>query len=576
VLSARRAVLAAVCAAAIVRVATFVQVEDGSFPYFHLWAQSDMAFNDAWARDIAGGNVLGVPAPRPQHRWHGEVAAEAHHLTGAREPFDAAWTRDAWARWLGDRSYYQDPLYPYCVAAVYAAGGGPRAVWLIQSLAGIAIAGLLAWIACVAWDARAGLVAGWMAAAFAPLLFYEGTLVRAMPIGFLLVAAVAAAAWAARAPGQWRGWALAGVSAGLSILTYATSGLFALALGVWIWRATPGGTRRRAVAAYAAGLLVAVSPLLARNAAVGVPLTETSSARTVNVITALAVDAEPRTGFHISAHTARILVETGGRFAGVVRATLATHPGPGSLAHLTAQKLLAFWEAREVTDNVSFEYFLLQAPLADAIGIRFALVAPLAVLGLVLERRRLAVAGPLLIGIGCTLAVAVVFFPSSRVRFPGALLMIPLAAAGAVAAFDLLRVGSWRPLLLPVAAGLVTALLVAAPWTEVRSDLREADYGVGNEIALGRMRGFASDPAERARIAEAQLRTEPDDLRAIDPSQPESRVSTRSVRLAGSFAALHASLARARESLGDAESAHAHWRRAEILAWVSARAEQGP
>jgi len=58
--------------------------------------------------------------------------------------------------------------------------------------------------------------------------------------------------------------------------------------------------------------------------AVGLPPFETSSARAVNVITALAADAEPRAGFHISAHTARILAETDGRFLPTVRATLVT------------------------------------------------------------------------------------------------------------------------------------------------------------------------------------------------------------------------------------------------------------
>src|SRR5512132_1522025 len=96
--------------AAAIRAVTLVQVRDSSIPWLHWWAQSDMAFNDGWARDIAGGNVLGVPAPRPFHRWHGEVALEAHRLLGVREPYDEAWARGQWNRWLGERSFYQDPL----------------------------------------------------------------------------------------------------------------------------------------------------------------------------------------------------------------------------------------------------------------------------------------------------------------------------------------------------------------------------------------------------------------------------------------------------------------------------------
>jgi 4-amino-4-deoxy-L-arabinose transferase-like glycosyltransferase len=550
----------------------FSQVDDTAFPYFHAWAQSDMSFNDAWARDIVSGNVLGVPAPRPRHRWHGEVALEAHRLTGAREPFDDAWTRTAWARWLGDRSFYQDPLYPYAVAAVYAAGGGPREVLIVQSALGAAVAVMLAWTACLVWDARVGLLAGLMAALFAPLLFYEGMMVRAMPLAVALVAAVACAAAAARARGV-RFWAAGGVSAGLAVLAYATSGLVVAGLAAWIAASVPPDARRRSLLAFAGGVALALLPLAARNAAAGLPLLETSSARAVNVITAMAVDAEPRTGFHISAHTARILVETGGRFLPVVRATLATHPGVGSVAAQAADKFLAFWEGREATDNVSFEYFLLQAPLVDAIGLRFALIAPLAVFGAVLERRRARSAAPLLIGAASAIAVAIVFFPSSRVRFPGALLMIPFAAAGLVSAVTLLRRREWKPLVPALAAAAVALVLVDAPWSRIRSDLREADYAVGNEIALGRI-ARAGDARARARIAEGQLRTEPEDLVALDPSRPRSTISARSARLAGSFASLHAAAAEARAALGDRARAEAHRRRAAILAYVAEQASR--
>ena len=123
-LSTRRAILIAMALATVVRVATDVQVRDGSFPWLHAWAQSDMAFNHEWARDIAGGNVLGVPAPRPYHRWHGEVALEAHRRLGAREPFDERWGRAIWNRWLGDRSFYQDPLFAYTLARRVRGGRG--------------------------------------------------------------------------------------------------------------------------------------------------------------------------------------------------------------------------------------------------------------------------------------------------------------------------------------------------------------------------------------------------------------------------------------------------------------------
>ena len=532
-----------------------------------------MHFNDAWAKDVAGGNVLGVPAPLPEHRWHGEVALEAHRLLGAREPYDERWMRAAWQGWLGERSYYQDPLYPYAVAAVYAAGGGAHAVWVLQMGLGVLIAMLVAFMAAEAWDARVGLVAGLMAAVYAPLLFYEATMVRSVVQAAFLVGSVAAAVRAPRSGRPARWWVAGGACAGLAILAHATSVLQAGALLGWAVFASETTARRRAVVAFVGGLALALAPLVARNAAVGLPLLETSSARAVNVVTALAEDAEPRIGFHISAHTARVLVESEGRFLPALRLTLATHPGPASLLALTAEKVLAFVEAREATDNVAFEYFLLHAPLVDAIGLRFAVIAPLAVFGLVLCRRDLARAAPVVLGAVCVLAVAAIFFPSSRVRFPVAFFLMPFAAAGLVRGVAAMR-ATPRKLIAPVVAGFVAVVLVAAPWRPPVSDLREADFAVGNEIALLRLRAAGDDPAAHSRIVDAQLRTEPDDLRALDPSAGQGTLSARSARLAGSFAALHAAGAQAAVALGDDERARAHTRRAVLLDFVAREASR--
>jgi hypothetical protein len=562
-----------VALAAVVRIASHVQVRDGSIPWLHRWAQSDMAFNDAWARDIAGGNVFGVPAPRPYHRWHGEVAAEAHRLLGVREPFDESWARALWNRWLGDRSFYQDPLFPYALALVYAAGGGPGTAWVLQAALGVAVVGLVAFIAGELWGARIGLLAGMMAALYAPLIFYEGMLVRSILQAVALAGSEAAAVQAPRAarPAFW--WSVCGACTGLGVVAHATSGLYAAALGVWLAATRTPDRRFRDVLAYGGGVLLALLPLAARNAAVGRPLHETSSARAVNVVTALAADAQPRAGFHISAHTARILAETDGRFLPTVRATLATHPGVTSVLAQTGRKFLAFWESREATDNASFDYFLVHASLVSAIGLRFAAVAPVAVFGMLLCGRRPGRAAPLMIAAASVLAVALLFFPSSRVRFPVAVALIPFAAYGIAGAVSLARQRRYARFGALAAGGMAAAVLVAAPWQPAEGDLRETDYAVGNEIALLRLRAAADDPDAQVRIVAAQLRTEPEALRALEPA-PGTRavIPSLAARLAGSFAGLHAAGARAYAARGDRERAAFHARRAEVLAVVARQA----
>ncbi len=559
--------------AAVVRIVTFAQVKDGSIPRLHWWAQSDMAFNDAWARDIAGGNALGVPAPRPFHRWHGEVAAEAHRLLAVSEPYDDAWARRIWNEWLGDRSFYQDPLFAYALAAVYAAGGGPDVALALLGALGVVIVGLVAFIAGELWGSAVGLLGGVLAALYAPMVFYDGMLVRSTLQAFALAGAVAAAVYAPRSTRASRWWVVCGAFAGLGILAHATSGLFVAALGAWLAASAP----RRTVAAYAVGLALALVPLVARNIAVGLPPFETSSARAVNVITALAEDAEPRAGFHISAHTGRILAATGGRFLPTVRATFATHPGVGSVVTQIGRKFLAFWEAREATDNASFDYFLLHASLLSMIGVRFALVAPLAVCGMVaVGWKRPTRAAPLWIAAGSVLVVALLFFPSSRVRFPIAVVLIPFAARGTASIVALAIDGRYRRLGVALAAGVLATVLVLAPWQPAEGDLRETDYAVGNEIAQLRLRERDGDARAQLRIAEAQLRTEPLALRTLEPRGERAVIPALDARLAGSFAGLHAAAARAAVALGEGERARFHAHRTEVLAVVARQAGNRP
>jgi hypothetical protein len=179
----------------------------------------------------------------------------------------------------------------------------------------------------------------------------------------------------------------------------------------------------------------------------------------------------------------------------------------------------------------------------------------------------------LIVAAGSVLAVALLFFPSSRVRFPAAVVLIPFAAYGIAGAVSLLRQRRYRRFGALAAAGIAAAVLVAAPWQPADGDLRETDYAVGNEIAFLRLRATSGDPDAQVRIVEAQLRTEPEALRALEPT-PGTRTSipTMAARLAESFAGLHVAGARAYAARGDRERAAFHARRAEVLAVVARQA----
>ena len=93
---------------------------------------------------------------------------------------------DTWARriasgdWLGSEVFYQSPLYPYLLAALYRTGIDTFGVRLLQSALGAASCVILA-IAGRRFfdqrdqrdqrDARAGLVAGALLAIYPPAIF---------------------------------------------------------------------------------------------------------------------------------------------------------------------------------------------------------------------------------------------------------------------------------------------------------------------------------------------------------------------------------------------------------------------
>jgi 4-amino-4-deoxy-L-arabinose transferase-like glycosyltransferase len=556
------------------RAVNWAQVEDGSILYFHEWEQSDMHFFHEWGQRIAAGDLTG--APHPYHRWHGEVAQEVHARRHPGEPFDEPRGRALWDEWLGTDVYYQDPLYAYLLGASYRLVG-PRVepVLLAQAGLGVALAGLvfaLGWMLDGRWTA---LCAGLMAALYAPLVFYEGTLLRGVLQALLSLALVACAQLALRSPRPGRWWLAAGLAGGLLGMTHSTGLLLAAALAALLAVRERGRRRWRSLLLYGAGLGAALLPFAIRNVGVGLPPLVSPAYGAVNFIISNAADRNPWVGFPISTYTDEIMDATGGRLWPVIRATLATHDGPWSWLSLASQKLLVFVNWRETVDNINFAYYLRQAPLMSAIGLRFALVAPLAAAGLaVAGRGRLREGLPALLGVAVGLLIAVVFFTSSRLRLSSALLLMPFAALALVEAARRLRARRWRALVLPAGAGAAAAVLVLASWAPTGPAVRDSDYAVGNVIALerARARAVAGDLEAALRTVDVQLRTEPDELRDLQIREGEVvRLTEDGARVAAYFLDLHQAAAAVHEMRGDREQAWQQERHARMLDVVAAQ-----
>jgi tetratricopeptide (TPR) repeat protein len=108
-------------------------------------------------------------------------------------------TYDAWARriaagdWMGgERAFYMDPLYPYLLAAVYAAVGRDLlVVRLLQAALGVATCGLAAAIGRRVGGSAVGNLAALLLALYGPAIFQEAEIEKTALGVFLATGAIA-------------------------------------------------------------------------------------------------------------------------------------------------------------------------------------------------------------------------------------------------------------------------------------------------------------------------------------------------------------------------------------------------
>ena len=181
---------------------------------------------------------------------------------------------------LRQAPFYQDPLYPYFLAATYEVFGHRYwPVYVIQALLGCIVI-LLVWdMARLLFDWRAGVLAGLLVAGYRTLIFYEGVIDKTALSVFL----TALFLWLAVRSSKSRhpAWPLlGGVALGLAALTRANLLVFApfLALGYIFARrqvkpeTAPRATRTGAGFARAgialAGLALVIAPVSIRNSVI--------------------------------------------------------------------------------------------------------------------------------------------------------------------------------------------------------------------------------------------------------------------------------------------------------------------
>jgi len=560
----RPLVVAAVAlAAALVRAAYLVELNDGPLLAQQEWAESDMWFFDRWARDIVGGDWLSDRALHPLHSWHRELAAAyfaAHPEAaearaggpGAADPAQALWNR-----WLGGKTFHQEPLYAYLVALTYAvAGPDVRAVFVWQMVLGVATTVLVTLLTRRWFGDLAAVVAGALAVLLAPFVMYDVILLRTTATTFAALALVALLEWA-RPHAGWRPWLVLGLAFGVALLLQT---IFALLLGgafllACLGSSAPARARAARAAALALGTLLGLSPAIARNAAVGAPPLALSSVGPLVFLVSNTADYTPEEGFAVGDQAIRILTASDGDGPAMVRAALATHDVRSYLGQLW-RKLAAAWNWYEAPNNTNFYYYRLHSRVLSALPVTFAFVSPLALLGMALSLPRIGRLAPLYLLAGALVTPLLVFYVLSRFRVSLAVAVIPFAAAALVALLRRTLAKRWVVL----AAALVTLAALGAwtsrPLAADRTLIRRADWVVPFETYYApRMEADFRRRDWRAAVAllDRALRHEPPAVTALRAGEPPR--NEEGVRYASFFGMVHFRLAQALERAGDAERA---------------------
>ena len=408
-----------------IRVTHFLTIIGTAIPRFPLvFDQSDMHTFWEWAQTILAGDWLGRDTYHPAFNWMKAMAPQ-----------------DTWYRWWGGKAIFQQaPLYPYFVAGLLAISrnslefvlGVQLVLGAFQPLVVFALARRL-------FDGRVGLVAAALTAVYGPFVFHQGVLLRDW-LPPLLEPLALLALLRARASGRAADSCLSGAALGVALLAREAVLPFIVVALLWIVL-DHGKAVRRATASSAAlllGLLLALSPLIARNAVVGAPLLALSNRPGEAFIVGYAADGFPIGLIHPPSMKT-ILERSGGRTGAVILETLRTYGGDWHrLVDLQLLRLRAFADPFEVPNNVSVYYGLEISPVLR-LTLSYGVIFPLGLAGFVLSlgvwRRHLLLA---LYGL-CTTGGLVATTIVARYRLTIVPVLIIYGAAGLIWMWEVIR-----------------------------------------------------------------------------------------------------------------------------------------
>jgi 4-amino-4-deoxy-L-arabinose transferase-like glycosyltransferase len=400
--------------------------------------------------------------------------------------------------WRGEGVFYQAPLYPYLLAVVRAIfGPNLAAVYVLQATLSALGCALLAAAGRRVFSPVVGIIAGIMAACYAPTILFDGVVQKEAIAVFVMSALcwMIAVSMAGIRPSLC---AAMGVALGLLALLRENSLLLAPLLIVWIWEQARGASARARwlpPACLAAGMVIVLLPVALRNLVVGGELALTTSQMGTNFYIGNSTEA---TGTYIELVPGRGSPEFEQADAvGLAERRLGRRLTPREASQywlgesfkfirseplvwlrLMSRKTLLFWNRYEVSDAEDLYFYQRWSWLLRGLAAvwNFGTLFPLAAAGVCLtwpRRRELWLLHALVL----TTSISVIaFYVFGRYRLPIVPLLILFAAVGAVEAAKAIAARRWRPLTVASAAVLSAGLLARVPLFDPQQPLAGSFY----------------------------------------------------------------------------------------------------
>ncbi|MGK2905034.1 MAG: TPR end-of-group domain-containing protein [Desulfuromonadales bacterium] len=429
-------------------------------------------------------------------------------LLGDAESYDA-WAQEIIQQgWIGERTFYQAPFYPYFLALIYTIGARDFIlVRLVQIVIGSASCVLLAAAGARFFDRTSGWLAGLLLALYAPALFFDLLIQKAVLGMFFMCVLLFLMSKATQSQGsrhQAGIWILVGVVLACFGLVRENALVLIPAIGIWLtvyfWKT---GWRQVLItlAFLAIGLAIVFFPVTLRNYIVGEEFVLTTSQLGPNFFIGNSKEA---TGFYrplIQDHSdwkfertdAQNLAEKAlGRQLTpnevsdywLAKTVSDIREHPLNWLRLMGKKWLMVWNSVEISDSESIYAHYRFSSLLNTLGqvFHFGVLLPLAIIGMCLswqDRRRLW--GIAWVWI-CFAASVALFFVFARYRYPMTAALLLFAASGLTQIYRRLKQRHLKTLAVSVFVALLFAIVANRPIISRAEVEAPTHFNIGYEL----------------------------------------------------------------------------------------------